>query len=134
MEVQVKEFRDPYVKLIDCLNEITNPGGRIITHEEILEPHWCGLDEEHAGWKVIYKPAENVSASNKFWIAKDGGTYIKGTEMPIGVYADKPTLEDDMPFFKGKLLAEIPAELLPEITFENSPKQIKIEILDGNNT
>jgi hypothetical protein len=72
-----------------------------------------------------------MNKTYKFWIAKDGGWYKSGTEMPICVYADKPTLKDDnLPFFSGRLLAEIPTTLFPEITFENSPKQVEIKILD----
>jgi hypothetical protein len=71
-----------------------------------------------------------MSKTYKLWIAKDGGWHKNGTENPICVYADKPTLEDDMPFFAGRLLAQIPASLFPEVTYENSPKQIEIKIID----
>jgi hypothetical protein len=72
-------------------------------------------------------PSEEVLASEEFWIARDKRDDINYT---LWAHAEKPTDKDNSGIWvsKGEIFP-IPKKLFPEVTFENSPKQIKIEIL-----
>jgi hypothetical protein len=69
-----------------------------------------------------------------YWIARDGGYCKNENREEVGVYLNKPQVEEDMPFFYGSQIATVPLAMFPQLTFENSPKQIKIEILDEYTT
>jgi hypothetical protein len=102
------------------------------------------LDVDHGNWNWSdwmfencnngqHKESCNNEQRKVLWLAKDGGTYKNSAEDVIGVYQNKPTEEEDMPFWEGDLIANIPAKLFPELTFENSPKQVEFKIIDNEN-
>ena len=54
------------------------------------------------------------------WVAKDN---IENSK--IKVYKTKPNFKGY--YFDGLEVCELPSDLFPELTFENSPKQIELK-------
>ena len=65
----------------------------------------------------------------ELWIARDKGTN------ELWCYTDKPVLNTDSGMYSADFSlerttsCEIPSELFPEVTFENSPQKVRLELV-----
>lgn len=57
----------------------------------------------------------------KIWISRDKGDNY------LYLYKEKPYKEGN--YFHGKCICYVDEELFPEVTFENSPQQIEINLI-----
>lgn len=57
----------------------------------------------------------------KLWIARD--------KEGLTLFEDKPKCHNITNIFRGKVYVCIPEDSFPEVTFENSPKQVEINLI-----
>jgi hypothetical protein len=60
----------------------------------------------------------------KIWIARDNNTRYK----QLFGYYNKPIKMDD--WFVGDVCCEFNRELFPEVTFENSPMEVELKLIE----
>lgn len=62
----------------------------------------------------------------KFWIARDEGGFI-------GLYEKEPSLYktyNSIYEWEGNYIAPLPASFFPEVTFENSPQEVELKLIN----
>ena len=67
----------------------------------------------------------------KLWIARDKGTN------ELWCYTDKPVLNTDSGMYSADFSLErttcyeFPSEFFPEVTFENSPQEVELKLMEN---
>jgi hypothetical protein len=67
-----------------------------------------------------------MSKTIELWIARDNEDHVR----PLCFFTEKPQLSIIGSWWSRSKSYNIPSDLFPEITFENSPKRIELRILD----
>ena len=65
----------------------------------------------------------------KLWVARDGNDF-----KTLWLFENKPKCNYDFKEWfseKDEYFAELPLNLLPEVTFENSPQRIELRLVDN---
>ena len=63
----------------------------------------------------------------KFWIARDQG--IRDTEGALFLYVNKPFSTGGI-WYGGEVFYTIDNRLFPEVTFENSPMEVELKLIE----
>ena len=68
----------------------------------------------------------------KMWIAKDKVGIAKGFQPQLALYENKPFQSDikEGMFFCEGFYTVLPRHYFPEVTFENSPKEVELKLIE----
>ncbi len=87
---------------------------RKLSYDELIENAFI-RGAEWADNHTAKKQAVTIEA----WVAREGNF--------LGIYKDKPFYEDNVTWVGG-FIDSLPNSLFPSVTFENSPKKVKVTI------
>jgi hypothetical protein len=76
--------------------------------------------------EILTAIRKNTSKSIIFWIARDNEDHVRR----LWLFTDKPQLNVIGSWWSRSKSFNIPNDLFPQITFENSPKRIELKILE----
>jgi hypothetical protein len=88
----------------------------------------CKYDKESISKEDIFKWIKNkkkdlLGNEHDWWIARD-------KDSSVYIYSNKPDRYDDNETFESEIIGDCGDGLFPEVTWENSPKRIKVIISD----
>ena len=73
----------------------------------------------------------------KMWIARDRVGIAQGFNPQLAIYEKKPFLQSDIKegtFFCEGFYFPLPSHYLPEVTFENSPREVELTLKQADSS